>query len=401
MQLNKGALPIPKTLFPFIWHFLKEHKKVVLLYIILCLLAGFWGPINSLLIKQLIDLLPNANDGNVSSLLLPAGLIVLNFIIFDNVTWRSINFIWAKYVPIIQNKIISSMTDYSLRHSHGFYQNNLSGKISKQITNLSDSIVTIITFKIANFLRCGSLLIAAFITSYFAHQVFCIILVCWFIIFAGFSISMSSKIVSMSDNLAEEETKVSGEIVDSLSNHSNIKLFGRLKYEQSRIIPILDNMGERYSALYIYSNIIYIVQGVMIAMMMGFSTFFLVYLYGKGLVTTGDFALILGLCMETGHMIWYLMGEIDEFNKAYGKCKQTLISLIIPLEIEDKPNASCLNCKEGKIKFESVEFHYKGTEALFQNKSIEIKAGQKVGLVGYSGSGKSTFVNLILRLYDV
>ena len=64
-------------------------------------------------------------------------------------------------MPIIQNKIISVMLDYTLSHSHGFYQNSLSGKISKQITNLSDSIVDIITFKLTNFLRGASLLVAS------------------------------------------------------------------------------------------------------------------------------------------------------------------------------------------------------------------------------------------------
>lgn len=72
---------LPKTLFPFIWHFLKEHKMIVYMVVFLSIIAGFWGPFNSVLIKQLIDLLPNANDGNVSVLAIPASLIVLNFIV--------------------------------------------------------------------------------------------------------------------------------------------------------------------------------------------------------------------------------------------------------------------------------------------------------------------------------
>jgi len=143
------------------------------------------------------------------------------------------------------------------------------------------------------------------------------------------------------------------------------------------------------------------IQGGLIAIMMACSCYFLVYLYNKNLVTIGDFALILGLSMETGHMMWFTMSEVDEFNKAVGRCKQSLMSLMLPLEILDKPNATVLNCTQGAITFDNVKFNYKGTEPLFQNKSIEIKAGQKVGLVGYSGGGKSTFVNLILRLYEV
>jgi ATP-binding cassette subfamily B protein len=392
---------LPKTLFPFMGYFLKEHKLIVVTVICLSITAGFWGPFNSVLIKQLIDLLPSVHDGNVSALILPASLIVINFIVFDNFTWRSLNYIWAKYVPVIQNKIIAVMLDYALSHSQSFYQNSLSGKISKQITNLSDGIIDIITYKMANFLRGASLLVAAFTASYYVNSIFSFILITWFIVFACISISMSRKIVTLADKLAEKETIVVGELVDSLSNHSNVRIFGRKVYENLRMLPFFEDQRKSYYSLNIYSIILYCIQGALIAIMMAFSAFFLVHLYGKGLVTAGDFALILGLSMETGHMTWFLMSEVDQFNKAAGKCKQSLISLIVPLEIQDKPNAKALNCTQGKVTFANVKFHYKGTQALFQNKSIEIQAGQKVGLVGYSGGGKSTFVNLILRLYDV
>jgi ATP-binding cassette subfamily B protein len=72
-----------------------------------------------------------------------------------------------------------------------------------------------------------------------------------------------------------------------------------------------------------------------------------------------------------------------------------------PLEVQDKPNAKQLHCRKGQISFAKVKFHYKGTHPLFENKSVDINPGQKVGLVGYSGSGKTTFVNLVLRVYDV
>lgn len=139
----------------------------------------------------------------------------------------------------------------------------------------------------------------------------------------------------------------------------------------------------------------------MIAVMMGLASITLIHLYGKGLVSIGDFALILGLSMELGHMMWYTMYQVDQFNQALGKARQSLNALVIPHEIQDKKNASQLIVTQGQIEFSKVKFHYQGGYSLFQNKSVTIEAGQKVGLVGYSGSGKSTFVNLILRLYEV
>lgn len=392
---------LPKTLFPFIWHFLKPHKAVVVLFVSLAVAAGFWGPFNSTLIKTLINLLPDVRDDHVSVLILPASLIVLNFLIFDNMTWRGINYIWAKCVPVIVNHIIAETLQDVLAHSHQFYQDQLSGQLSKQMGHLADGITRIITFSAANFLRGASLLLTAFVAAYFASPIFCCILLTWFVCFATASIFMSKKLVTLSDTQASQESRVIGEVVDVLSNHTNVRMFSRRAYEKLRMLPFLRKQQKAYTETALYSTLLSCIQGGLIALMMASSMFFLVYLYGKRLVTHGDFALIIGLSMETGHMMWFTMSEVDEFNKAVGRCKQSLGALMQPVELYDQPNAQRLSCHKGHIRFDKVRFHYKGTEPLFQDKSIEIKAGQKVGLVGYSGSGKSTFVNLILRLYDV
>lgn len=392
---------LPKTLFPFIWHFLREYKSAVFVYIALAIAAGFWGPFNSMLIKKVINLLPGVSGGDISILILPASLIVVNFIVFDNFTWRGITYIRAKFIPVIINRIIGESMDYVLGKSHQFYQDNLSGKVSKQITNLADGIEKLTSSVASNFLRGASLLLTAIIAAYFVNPIFCLILVTWFILFTSLSILMSKKLAWLSDAQAEAESIVMGELVDSLSNHSNVRIFSRSSYEKSRMARFFDKQEKAYTATYFYSLIMHSIQGGLIAIMMACSCYFLVHLYSKNLVTIGDFALILGLSMETGHMMWFTMSEVDEFNKAVGRCKQSLMSLIIPLEIQDKPDAVTLKCNRGQITFDNVKFHYQGMEPLFQNKSIEIKAGQKVGLVGYSGGGKSTFVNLILRLYDI
>lgn len=70
---------LPKTLFPFIWHFLREYKSAVIVYVALAIVAGFWGPFNSMLIKQVINLLPSVTGGDISILILPAILIVRKF----------------------------------------------------------------------------------------------------------------------------------------------------------------------------------------------------------------------------------------------------------------------------------------------------------------------------------
>ncbi|PPE02982.1 putative ABC transporter ATP-binding protein [Holospora curviuscula] len=380
---------------------MRPYKYTVITYGVLAIAAGFWGPFNSILIKQLINLLPSVAGEDISILIIPASLIIVNFIVFDNITWRGITYIRAKCVPEIINQVIGTSINYVLGQSHKFYQENLSGKISKQITNLADGIEKLIGTIGCNFLTGASLLCTAITTAYFVNPIFCFILVIWFVIFASLSILMSKKLVILSDSQAAAESIVVGELVDSLSNHHNVKIFSRTSFELLRMTPFFEKQRLAYRETYFYALVMHTIQGGLIAIMVACSCYFLIHLYRKNLVTIGDFALILGLSMETGHTMWFTMAEVDDFNKAVGRCKQSLMSWMTPLEILDTLDAVLLRCTEGKIVFKNVQFYYKEGHPLFENVSLEMKAGEKVGLVGYSGSGKSTFVNLILRLYDL
>jgi ATP-binding cassette subfamily B protein len=392
---------IPKQLLPFTWHFLKPYKGTVILFILLALLAGFWGPFNSLLIKSFINTLAAKTSQDLSSLYWIAGLLVLNFIVFDNITWRTLGYLNYKYEAVIKNQIISQTFEYVLGGSTQFFQDNLSGKIASQLTTLAENLETILYRVSVDFLRGASLLVVSFITAYFVNALFFYILFLWFIAFASFSIWMSARLVQLSDDHASAESQLSGQLVDSLANQSNIRIFSRKIYEVERMNTFFSLVQRAFQRKELFIVLLCCAQGGMIAVMIGLASITLIHLYGKGLVSIGDFALILGLSMELGHMMWYTMYQVDQFNQALGKARQSLNALVIPHEIQDKNNASPLVVTQGKIEFSNVKFHYQGGYSLFQNKSVTIEPGQKVGLVGYSGGGKSTFVNLILRLYEV
>ncbi|HHJ0490044.1 TPA: ABC transporter ATP-binding protein [Legionella pneumophila] len=392
---------LPNHIGSFMWHFLKPYRRMVFLFILLALMAGFWGPFNSLLIKSFINTLAAKTNTDFSSLYWIAGLLVLNFIVFDNITWRTLGYLNYKYEAVIKNQIISQTFEYVLGGSTQFFQDNLSGRIATQITTLADNLEIILHRVSVDFLRGASLLVVSFITAYFVNVLFFYILFLWFIAFASFSIWMSAQLVELSDDHASSESQLSGQLVDSLANQSNIRIFSRKIYEVERMNTFFSLVQRAFQRKELFIVLLCCAQGGMIAVMMGLASITLIHLYGKGLVSIGDFALILGLSMELGHMMWYTMYQVDQFNQALGKARQSLNALVIPHEIQDKDNASQLVVTQGRIEFSKVKFHYQGGYSLFQNKSVTIEAGQKVGLVGYSGSGKSTFVNLILRLYEV
>jgi ATP-binding cassette subfamily B protein len=145
----------------------------------------------------------------------------------------------------------------------------------------------------------------------------------------------------------------------------------------------------------------YFFQGLWVFILISFMLAGLIYGRHHGFVTIGDFALILTLSSAIASSIFNIGEAILQFSKGAGYCRQALDIIVEPHEIVDKPEATELKVTQGKVVFENVHFQYQGTEPLFENKTVIIEPGQKVGLVGHSGSGKSTFVNLILRLFDV
>ena len=120
-----------------------------------------------------------------------------------------------------------------------------------------------------------------------------------------------------------------------------------------------------------------------------------------GEITIGDFSLVLAINGAIISFLKELARDLSDFSEKYGKVSRALSSILVKPEIKDRINATPLIVKKGEIIFNDVLFQYKEAYPLFQGLSLIIKPGQKVGLVGYSGSGKTTFINLILRQFDV
>ena len=392
---------LPQNLWSFIWHFLKIYKLPAAIFILLAMITGLWPPLNSLLLKHMIDTMSYTEPDNVLSLIFwPAVFFVLNFEI-HNLCWRGVGYINYKLQPIIKNQIIEKTFSYIHQHSHQFFQDNLSGRISSHIITLADNIEHIVHDISKHMIRFLVLLIVAFISMYYVHPYFFCSLLIWFIMFTAISFRVSKRIIDLSELHAAAGSLLFGQLVDSITNSSTVRLFARRNYEIAYIEKYLLSIQKTFQANRIFGIKLSIFRGASFSIMLALMLYFLIQLRLSQVVSIGDFALILGLSVEVGFTTWGAVEQIDELNTAVGKCKQSLLALFGPLNIKDIENASDLIVPKGEIIFVGVKFHYKSIDPLFQNISINIQSGQKVGLVGYSGSGKTTFVNLILRLYDL
>lgn len=213
---------------------------------------------------------------------------------------------------------------------------------------------------------------------------------------------------------ADESSKLVGYIVDLLSNMLSVRYFNSKATEMHRLEESLVTFTQAYLARDWFFLKLYALQGLSFFLYQSACMFWLIEGIKDGSLTAGDFALVLAINIAIIDCLWTLSKDISKFAEICGEVSQGISLLNEEIIIQDSPNAKDLIIKSldqgehffnpklgGEIVFDHVEFNYADSHALFKNKTITIEAGQKVGLVGYSGSGKSTFVNLILRLFDV
>ena len=200
---------------------------------------------------------------------------------------------------------------------------------------------------------------------------------------------------------ADQQTKIMGSLVDILSNISNVRFFNGSRYESNRIKALQDDYTTLSKRRNLFLIKFYIIHAITFSAYFVFCIVTLIWLYSQNLVTLGDFLLLFTINNWIIHLMWMSANELNGFLEDVGTINQALSVVNEPLQITDESDSKKLAANRGEIIFENVNFAYKDSEPLFHEKNITIKPGEKIGLVGHSGGGKTTFVNLILRFFDL
>lgn len=390
-----------KNWWAFIGYFLKEYQRFVIPFVSLALLSGLWAPLNSLLIKIIIDRFGLVSTEQATVWIMwPAVLFVINFEV-HNLCWRGMGYINYKLQPLLKNSIITETVSRVHQQSQQFFQERLAGRIAGNINTLADNIERIVHDIARQLLRTAVLIVGACISLYLVHPKFFVVLLSWILIFVVMGVSQSKRLVTLSEAQAAAESTVSGQLVDSMTNSHNVRTFTNAAYEITHLKHYLLRANQAFQTKEGFALKLRYLQGLSISILQGCMLYYLTQLYQDHTITLGDFALIITMSLEVSFMIWYAMEQVDALNTAIGHCQQSLSRLFVPQTISDRHPQRALGVTQGAISFSAVTFHYPGRGLLFKKLSVTIPAGQKVGLVGYSGSGKSTWVNLLLRLYEI
>ncbi|MDB6095925.1 MAG: transporter ATP-binding protein [Francisellaceae bacterium] len=378
---------------PFRWHFLG------LMFI--SLVWAFDLSFRPFLVKIILDKLsvyPPADI--VAPLMLPIiAYIGMSLVIVAILRWY--NSLFLKVFPRLKQRIFLKITGHMLGHSHTYYQNYFSGALVNKIQDVANGLVEILKIIIDKFFSYASVLLVAIFTLYQVDIRFSLIMIVWSLIFFLVSIKWAKKIHGVSAEVSETQSQFIGKMVDVLSNMSLVRLFSGTKQEKTNLSYWSEQnvkIEQRFDRLFFKAIFI---QSLSFVVLQAVCLIFLVKGRKDGHISVGDFALILTINIHILDCLWNLSKDFLKFTDHLGKATQGLRLTTLPTEIKDSPDAKVLKVIKGEIQFKEVTFQYGEQDPLFENKNVVIKGGEKIGLVGYSGSGKSSFVNLLLRLFDI
>jgi ATP-binding cassette subfamily B protein/ATP-binding cassette subfamily B multidrug efflux pump len=394
---------LPSTIAKFIWYFIKESPWLYALFFLAPVVMVLETNVIPYSLKMIVDGIVNHQGGRLTifQAIAPAlwlgGIAWFSFII----VLRLHNWWQAYLVPRFQAKIRMTVLSYLMLHSHHFFSNQMAGNLANKISDIPRSIEAIrkiISWSVVTTIAAitVSMIFLLTINSWFA-----VILLTWIFIQLLVSLFAAKKINKLAKVNAEDKSQLKGKIVDTLNNINTVKLFAQNEYEKKYVMKSQMKEVHSNSRLIYCINIFRLFVDIPVSIMLIVMIYSVVSFWQRELITTGDLVFIFTTSFAIMTQMWNLSNSLCDLFIEVGIVKQALAILSIPIEVKDAEDAKELKVTQGEIRFDNVTFHHKEGLELFNNKSLIIPPKQKVGLVGYSGGGKTTFINLILRYFDV
>ena len=387
----------------FIWQFLRKQKRLFCSVLIQDVFNSLDLLVWPFLLRWVIDIFTQHESHRMEAweaLKIPL-IAAVCFILLIEVNSRTMGFLLAKGIPKLQAAIRIQMFDHIQRHSPHYFNERFAGNLANKISDMTAAVETLLTQLWWPLIPAVALALFGTLFLGFISPFLALILIVWMGLHLGVCWFFSKSCAIYEYRHGESRSTLLGKIVDSLTNNFAVNLFYRFTYEKKALNPFQKEEQETSIFAKRYVEKMRSVTSLFYATVcfMGINGW-MIYLWLHHQITTGEVAQVFGTMWNIANTMWYVGGTLPLFFQSLGIAKQAYTVMQDPQDIQDKPQAKELQIKRGEILFENVSFDY-GEKKLFTNKHAHIQGGEKVGLVGFTGAGKSTFINLILRFFPL
>ncbi len=372
----------------------REHAIIVVtvLAAVTCSVVTQYG------VKYLVDVLSGTSPAHY---VWYAFFLLVSLIAADNLLWRLASWVASFTFVRVTGDVRRDLFRHLTGHSPSYFINRLPGTLTSRITATSNAVFTVENMFVWNVLPpcVASVAAIALVVTISVPMAAVLTLIAGAMVVAMFRMAAAGR--PLHHDFARKAAAIDGEMVDIISNMPLVKAFCGVGREHRRFDAIVDRemTARRRSLLYLEQlRILHAVVTVLLTI--GLAAWAIV-LWQNGAATTGDVVLACTLGLSVLHATRDLAVALVDVTQHIARLTEALATLLVPHELRDHPEARPLVRRGTRVAFENVSFAYPDGHQVFRDLSLTFEPGQRVGLVGRSGGGKSTLFALLQRFYDV
>lgn len=399
--------PLSPKPFAFIWSLIREKFAGRLTLMVLAVTIGQGiEAFEPYALRAVVDALTASSTGGApASAALGLGVmewfgLLLAIWLFSMGMYRVYQITDIYTSPSIRALAQKRMFSWLLGHSPRYFQDNFAGKLGQKIKQGANAILHVIEIMMWDVIRVLVLLTVALALLWTASPVFSAVLAGWMVVYVAVSGWLARHCFTLSEKMSAAVSSSSGRIIDAITNADLIRGFARTAFERAFLGHYINEERYRSRRLRWFLVAMRLFQMLSIVGLLGALVYVAIGRTQDGKMSVGEFTLVFTLAFQISNTVWHLSDRLLSFFEELGTLSEALDLVSSPHEITDTVGAPPLRVKAGGIELREVHFTFADGTKVFDGLNLQIKPGEKVGLVGRSGAGKSTLVKLIRRQYD-